>query len=476
MNRRYVNLIIILLLLGISLWVDLPSNPGIKIGSFERSLKPVLGLDLRGGMQVILSVPTNVAVTQQNLQDAAQILENRSNALGVNEVVYQTAGERIIVGEYPGASKAEDVIGQIKQVGQLEFVDFGSVRVPEGTVVETDFGQTASTGTTATPTVEATPTAAATPTAEATSAGTAPTAAPTEAAPTATRYHTVLTGSNLKSVGVVRGQLNDYSISLEFNSDAAATLKEWTTANVGKILGIVLDKRVISSPSVNNPIPDGKAEIIGSFTNESANALAVQLRYGSLPIPLDVEQIRVIGPTLGQDSLDKSLLAGAIGFGIVMLFMAIFYRVPGVVADIALIFYALLTFAIFKAVPVTLTLPGIAGFLLSTGSALDANILIFERLKEELRNGRTMRQAIDLAWKRAWPSIRDSNIAALITAAILFWFGSTFGASFVKGFALTLALGVGVSLFTAFSVTRLLLGFVVDFIKNPEQRPGLFGL
>lgn len=475
MNRRYVNLIIILLLLGISIWVDLPSNPGIKIGSFERSLKPVLGLDLRGGMQVILSVPSNVTVTQQNLQDAAQILENRSNALGVNEVVYQTAGERIIVGEYPGASNAEDVIGQIKQVGQLEFVDFGSVRVPEGTVVETDFGQTASTG--STPTVEATPTTAATPTAEATAAaGTTPAAQPTETAPAATRYHTVLTGANLKSVGVVRGQLNDYSISLEFNADGAAVLKDWTSANVGKILGIVLDKRVISSPSVNNAIPDGKAEIIGSFTNDSANALAVQLRYGSLPIPLDVEQIRVIGPTLGQDSLDKSLVAGAIGFAIVMLFMGIFYRVPGIVADLALIFYALLTFAIFKAVPVTLTLPGIAGFLLSTGSALDANILIFERLKEELRNGRTMRQAIDLAWKRAWPSIRDSNIAALITAAILFWFGSTFGASFVKGFALTLALGVGVSLFTAFSVTRLLLGFVVDFIKNPEQRPGLFGL
>jgi len=472
MNRRYVNLIIILVLLALSIWVDLPSNPGIKLGSFERSLKPILGLDLRGGMQVILSVPSNVTVTQQNLQDASQILENRSNALGVNEVVYQTAGDRIIVGEYPGASNAEDVIGQIKQVGQLEFVDFGSVRVPEGTVVETDFGQASSPESSATPTTAATATSAVTPTTEAT-----PSAQPTETAPaTTTRYHTVLTGSNLKSVSVVRGQLNDYTIALEFNTDGATVLKDWTTANVGKILGIVLDKTVISSPSVNNPIPDGKAEIIGSFTNESANALAVQLRYGSLPIPLDVEQIRVIGPTLGQDSLDKSLLAGAIGFAIVMLFMAIYYRVPGLVADLALIFYALFTFAIFKTIPVTLTLPGIAGFLLSTGSALDANILIFERLKEELRNGRTMRQAIDLAWKRAWPSIRDSNIAALITAGILFWFGSTFGASFVKGFALTLAFGVGVSLFTAFSVTRLLLGFVVDFIKNPEQRPGLFGL
>jgi len=156
--------------------------------------------------------------------------------------------------------------------------------------------------------------------------------------------------------------------------------------------------------------------------------------------------------------------------------MAIYYRVPGLIADLAIIFYALITFAIIKLVPVTLTLPGIAGFLLSTGAALDANILIFERLKEELRNGRSIRQAIDLAWRRAWPSIRDSNIAALITSAILFWFGSTFGASFVKGFAITLALGVGVSLFTAFTVTRTLLNQVFEWISEPEKRLGLFGL
>ncbi len=460
MNRRYFNLALILLLLALAIWIDFPSNPGIKIGSFERSLDTVLGLDLRGGMQVILSVPPEIEVSQQNLQDAARILENRSNALGVDEVVYQTAGERIIVGEYPGASEAEDVIDKIKQTGQLEFVDFGDLRIPEGTVVETDFGLK-------TPEPETTPTSESTPAAEATP--------PAETAPS-TRYHTILTGADLKSVSVVRGELNDYSIAIEFDGEAADILKEWTSNNVGKILGIVLDKAVISSPSVNNVIPDGQAEIIGSFNSESANALAVQLRYGSLPVPLEIEQIRVIGPTLGQDSLDKSLLAGIIGFSIVMLFMAIYYRVPGIIADLAIIFYALITFAIIKLVPVTLTLPGIAGFLLSTGAALDANILIFERLKEELRNGRTMRQAVDLAWRRAWPSIRDSNIAALITSAILFWFGSTFGASFVKGFAVTLALGVGVSLFTAFTVTRTMLNLVFERISEPEKRPGLFGL
>lgn len=164
-----------------------------------------------------------------------------------------------------------------------------------------------------------------------------------------------------------------------------------------------------------------------------------------------------------------------IGFAIVALFMLLYYRVPGAIAVVAVAIYAGLTFALFKLIPVTLTLPSIAGFLLSTGSALDANILIFERLKEELRNGRTLKQAVDLGWKRAWPSIRDSNIATIITSIILFWFGSTFGATLVKGFALTLALGVLVSLFTAVFVTRTFLSIVVDYIK-PEQHKKMFGL
>jgi len=458
MNRRYVNLILILLLLAIAIWVDLPNNPGIKIGKFERSFETVLGLDLRGGMQVILSVPPEVTVTQQNLQDAATILENRSNALGVSEVVFQSAGERIIVGEFPGATNAESVIDQIKQVGQLEFVDFGSTPLPEGTEISTDFGLIAETTPTPEQASESTPEAGATPTEE------------------PTRYHTVLTGADLKSVSVVRGQLNEYQVAIEFNSDAGDIFEEWTANNVGKYLGIVLDKKVISSPVIKDVIRDGQGVIEGGFTAETANTLAVNLRYGSLPIPLVIEQIRMIGPTLGQDSLEKSLQAGVIGFIIVMLFMALYYRLPGVIADLALIFYALLTFAIFKTIPVTLTLPGIAGFLLSTGSALDANILIFERLKEELRNGRTIRQAIDLGFRRAWPSIRDSNIAALITSAILFWFGSTFGASFVKGFALTLSLGVIVSLFTALVVTRTLITLVLTRLNEPEKRPALFGL
>lgn len=215
--------------------------------------------------------------------------------------------------------------------------------------------------------------------------------------------------------------------------------------------------------------------ISGNFTYETANALAVQLRYGSLPIPLKVVETRTVNPRLGADSLQKSLIAGAIGFSIVILFMALYYRLPGIIADLVILMYAAIAFALFRYIPVTLTLPGIAGFLLSTGSALDANILIFERLKEELRAGRTIRQALDLGWKRAWPSIRDSNIATLITCAILFWFGSSFGATIVKGFSLTLALGVGVSLFTALFVTRTLLGLVLQLFQ-PEDEARWFGI
>lgn len=205
--------------------------------------------------------------------------------------------------------------------------------------------------------------------------------------------------------------------------------------------------------------------IEGSFTYESANALAIQLRYGSLPIPLEEVETRVIGPTLGQDSLNKSLIAGVIGFVIIALFMLIYYRLPGAISILAIAIYGLITLTIYKLIPVTLTLPGIAGLLLSTGGALDANILMFERLKEELRGGRKMGQALELAWKRAWPSIRDSNIATLITSIILFAFGSSYGASTVKGFALTLGLGVGISLFSAFFVTRTFLNEILNALN-----------
>jgi preprotein translocase subunit SecD len=282
-------------------------------------------------------------------------------------------------------------------------------------------------------------------------------------------FNTIMTGAELKNVSVVMNQAGQAQVSFKLTDNGAKVFKDFTTNNVGKILAIVLDKQIISSPVIETPITDGAGVISGNFTVDSANNLALQLRYGSLPIPLKVATSQAIGPTLGQDSLRKSLLAGIVGISVVILFMILYYRLPGVVAALALIIYALLTFSIYKYIPVTLTLAGIAGFVLSVGVAVDANILIFERMKEELRAGRSLTQAIDTGWRRAWSSIRDSNISTLITCAILFWFGSTFGASIVKGFSLTLAIGVGVSMFTAIVVTRTFLHLILDNIDIKEH-------
>jgi preprotein translocase subunit SecD len=202
--------------------------------------------------------------------------------------------------------------------------------------------------------------------------------------------------------------------------------------------------------------------ITGQFTAEEAESLAIQMRYGSLPVPLRVVDTRTIGASLGQDSLQRSLYAGMVGLGAVVLFMLILYRLPGVVASIALVIYVILNLAIYKLIPVTLTLPGLAGLILSIGMSVDANILIFERMKEELRAGRSLRLAVETGFQRALPAILDGNVATLITCAVLFWFGNTFGASVVKGFAVTLAIGVVLSLFSAVVITRTFLRTLIS--------------
>jgi preprotein translocase subunit SecD len=455
MSQRYQRLIIpILILVAIAIWVALPNNPGIHIGSIQKDIKTHLGLDLVGGVQALLEadVSAGTTVTAENMATAKQIVDNRVNGLGVSEAVVQLAGTNRILVELPGETDPEAALATIKNTGLLEFVDFGSTPMLEGTPVKTDSTQASN---------SATPTA--TPTSSATSEITATvTTTPTQPA---TIYHTVMLGSDLKTVEVTRSTAGQYEIAFVLTSNGSKIFSDFTSQNVGKYLGIVLDKKVISSPVIQNAITDGQGVIQGSFTLESANALAVQLRYGSLPIPLKVVTSQTVGPTLGQDSLRKSLIAGVVGMVVVVLFMALNYRLPGVLADLALVVYALLSFMLFKLIPVTLTLPGIAGFVLSVGVAVDANILIFERLREELRAGRNLRQAIDLGWQRAWLSIRDSNFSTLITCLILYWFGSTFGASIVKGFSLTLAIGVLVSMFTAIIVTRTFLHLVLDRIE-----------
>jgi preprotein translocase subunit SecD len=223
-----------------------------------------------------------------------------------------------------------------------------------------------------------------------------------------------------------------------------------------------MDKKVISCPVIQSPITGGSGVINGQFTLQSAQALQIQLQYGALPIPLKVVDSTEVGPTLGAEAVQQSIVAGLIGLGIVLAFMLLYYRLPGLLADLALLIYAAVTFALFRMIPVTLTLAGIAGFILSIGMAVDANILIFERMKEELRAGRSLHAAVDAGFSRAWTSIRDSNFSTLITCAILYWFGSTFGASIIQGFAVTLAIGVIVSLFTAVLVSRTFLQLIVE--------------
>ncbi|MFZ5821578.1 MAG: protein translocase subunit SecD [Chloroflexota bacterium] len=453
-RNLYTRLVLIVVILAAALWVDLSDkiviyNPINDSRLVDRDVTPRLGLDLRGGLQVLLEadVPQETEVDPESMQTARTIMENRTNALGVSENVLQIAGERRIVGEFPGLEDADAVLATIQQTGLLEFVDTGDVGMDPGMVIQTDFAT-----------------------------GSESEAAPTpEGGAEAVIYHTVMTGKDLKQVLVTQDQLGDYIIQFELTSEGAKVFAEHTAANIQRYLTIVLDKQVISSPVIQSEIPDGQGIIQGNFTAESANALAVQLRYGSLPVPLKVVETRIIGPTLGEDSLQKSLRAGLVGMIVVMLFMAIYYRLPGLVADLSILFYAAIAFAIFKYFHFTLTLPGIAGFLLSTGAALDANILIFERLKEELRNGKSIVQAVDQGWQRARSSILDSNVATLITSGILFWFGSTFGATIVKGFSLTLALGVAISLFTAIFVTRTLLALVMRVFK-PTNLPLWFGI
>ncbi len=314
------------------------------------------------------------------------------------------------------------------------------------------------TGVAPTPTAEGEPTAAITPTAELSPTGEL---TPTEAMPPVATapgvYETILTGAGLTNVDVNRTQEGKFVVTFDLKPEAATTFGEHTSSHIGQYLCIVLDKKVISCPVIRSAIVGGSGMIEGNFTLESARQLALQLRYGALPVPLRVESFNRVGATLGHESVERSVRAGIIGLSIVLFFMLIYYRLPGGLADLSLIIYVLLNFALYKLAPVTLTLPGIAGFLLSVGMAVDANILIFERMKEELRRGRSLVLAIEAGFSRAWTSIRDSQLSTLIICAILFFFGSNYGASIVKGFAITLAIGTAINIFTAVFVTRIFL-------------------
>jgi len=501
-RKNTILLILILLLVALAVYVDLPKSPGIhfKIGDWKVDQDFVIhqGLDLRGGLQVLLEadVPVTQTLEPEALQQVKTIIDNRVNALGVTEPLVQTQGSRRIIVELPGIDDPDQAIATFKETGLLEFIDAGYTFLAPGTNVMTTYPRLASQGAVGgviTPTNTLTSTEGVT---------TTTTITPAYA------YPTVLTGSYLKTANAYRDpNTGAFGINFELTDEGATIFGDFTAAHADNdqapyyYLAITLDKVVISCPHIVSAIPEGQGQISGDFTLEEVQQLAIQLQYGALPIPLKIETVRSVGPSLGQDSIQRSLRAGLVGLGIVLLFMLIYYRLPGLLADIALVLYGLLNFAVFKIgwpallliglvlilsylldrtdvwalglgglllaaaiafgvtgfTGVTLTLPAITGFILSTGMAVDANILVFERMKEELRVGKSLHAAIEAGFSRAWTSIRDSNISTLITCVILFYFGQAFAAGSVRGFAITLALGVIINLFTAITVTRTLM-------------------
>ncbi|MEZ4640990.1 MAG: protein translocase subunit SecD, partial [Caldilineaceae bacterium] len=376
---------------------------------------------------------------------ARVIVEQRVNGLGVTEPNVQLQGERRIVVELPGISNPEQAINTLRATGQLEFVEPAGAQLAGGMVINTSNHPDAVAQLQ-----------------EAIAAG--------EAAVIPTPYEqvfeTVMTGDILRTAIATQDQYGQWQIQFDLTSDGSDAFYNYTRDHIGLPLVIVLDGRVLSAPVINAAIRDNGV-ITGQFSQEEADSLAIQMRYGALPVALSVVDTRTIGASLGQDSVDSSLRAGIIGMSMVLLFMLVLYRLPGLLADMALVMYVALNVAIYKLLPVTLTLPGIAGFLLSIGMAVDANILIFERLKEELRSGRSLRLAVESGFSRAWPAIRDGNLSTLISCAVLYWFGNSFGASIVKGFAITLAIGVGLSMFTAVFVTRT---FMRSFLSSRGQK------
>ncbi len=470
MNRNIWLLILIIVLVAVAVYIDLPNSPGIHIAlgpiKLDKDFDIRQGLDLQGGVQVLLvaDVPADQEIEADAMRQVATIVENRVNALGLTEPVVQLQGSRRIIVELPGIENPEVAVSTIRETGLLEFVDAGYEFLQADTVVQTTYPDLWVDGAATHQVTAAVPV---TPT------GVLTTTVTTQ---TQTVYATVLGGYHLKTATAsTNTSSGEIGIAFELTDEGAQYFRDFTAAHADNnrepfyYLSIVLDKHVISSPHIVTPITEGRGEISGSFTLEEAQALALQLRYGALPIPLKVESYRAVGPTLGQESVERSIRAGAIGLSIVLLFMLLYYRVPGFLADLALILYFLFNLALYKIIPVTLTLPAITGFILSTGMAVDANILVFERMKEELRAGRKLGPAIEAGFSRAWTSIRDSNISTLITCAILFYFGSTFGAGSVKGFAMTLALGVIINLFTAITVTRTFIRLVFGWLGGKLQ-------
>ena len=385
-----------------------------------------LGLDLRGGSHIVLQAkPTKETptITNDAMDGVLRVIRNRVDQLGVAEPSITRQGRDRIVAELPGIDNPQRAIELIGKTALLEFVDTGTQSLPQGAEWKDN---------------------------------------ETVVLPDKTTIKVpkkvILTGADLVDA---RGQFDQYgrpNVAFTFKSSAAKQFEDYTTKNIGKYLTIVLDSRVISSPVINSPIPGGRGVIEGGFTLESARDLAVLLRGGALPLPVEVVENRTVGPLLGRDSIDRSLRAGYIAIVLVALFMGLYYGAAGLLADLALGIYTLMLFALLTLIGATLTLPGIAGFILSLGVAVDANVIIFEKVKEELRGRKTLRAAVGTGWSRAIVTILDSNATTLIGAFVLLWLGT----GPVRGFAVTLILGILTSIFTAIVVTRVFVDATLE--------------
>ncbi|WP_421657384.1 protein translocase subunit SecD [Leptothermofonsia sp. ETS-13] len=450
-QRSLLALILVLLIAAIMVIVTMP---------------PRLGLDLQGGSQLTVQVKTTEEIkeiTPRELEAVQKVIEGRLNPKGVSEIVVQTVGNDQILIQLPGVNdprEAEELLGRVAKLdfrkqkpgteAQLQ-VEYQVLREYQAEQEKLEQGNDQ----------------------KAIDENKAAIQRSSEAI--AKLFEpTGLTGENLKDAFAQPTNVpNNWEVGLRFDAKGAELFAELTKslAGTGRTIGIFLDNELISAPTVGpehaqTGITGGSAVITGNSTAESANTLATQLYGGALPVPVEVVETRTVGATLGQDSIQRSIYAGIVGLVLVLIFMVLYYRLPGLIADIALLIYAILTFAAFNLLGATLTLPGIAGFILSIGMAVDANVLIFERTREELRAGKTLYRSVEAGFYRAFSSILDSNVTTLIACAALGYLGT----SLVRGFAVTLSVGVIISMFTAITCSRTLMLFVLSFanLRKPE--------
>ncbi|HLO36252.1 MAG TPA: protein translocase subunit SecD [Candidatus Deferrimicrobium sp.] len=421
---------ILILIIGIlALIVDFVPGLTVPDGEGVRVIETRVGLDLQGGLRVeYQALPVgDKAPRPEDLEVIRTIIENRVNSTGVSEPVITVQGTDRIVVELPGVSDPNAIRSLVRQTGTLDFVPLGKTQKQKGDPIDPK------------------------------------------------QFPALFGGTELSSATIGQNQTSGRVVTFQLKDTGAKLFADYTAQHIGDFFAIVLDGKVISAPTIDSAIPGGSVEIsqkgtIGGYPLKEATELVTILQFGSLPFPIQELSNTTISATLGEQFLNQSLLAGMVGILLVMGFMLIYYRLPGAIASFALIYYSLVVLAIFRLVPVTLTLAGIAGFVLSIGMAVDANILIFERMKEEMRVGKSLPAAVEAGFGRAWNSILDSNVSSLITATILYLFGS----STIRGFALVLILGVLVSMFSAIVVTRSILRAVVA--RGWSRKARLYGV